>query len=122
MAHHHHHHPAKLPSRHPRYRIAFTVPWIGKTFPSWFPYFLSSCHRSDFIADWLIFHEGAKMPSPEEVPPNVLFHDVGHNGLGLLFGTKLGAALGMHDSLSRLVSLFQVSAPRLRPHDTRVAP
>ena len=56
-------------TRHPQYRIAFTVPWIGKTFPSWFPYFLSSCRRSNFIADWLIFHEGAKMPSPDEILP-----------------------------------------------------
>ena len=51
-----------LPLRHPTYRIAFTVPWIGKSFPSWFPYFLSSCRRSAFLADWLIFHEGAQMP------------------------------------------------------------
>ena len=97
-------------TRHPKYRIAFTVPWIGKTFPSWFPFFLSSCRRSAFIADWLIFHEGAKMPAPEEVPPNVLFHDMGKDGLGLLFGTRLGGALGIpQEELPRLVQLFQIA-------------
>ena len=55
---------------HARLRLAFTVPWIGKRFPSWFPYFLASCGRSGYIADWLIFHEGAKMPDAAEVPPS----------------------------------------------------
>ena len=31
----------------------------------------------DILADWLIFHEDATMPDPEEVPPNVIFHNVG---------------------------------------------
>ena len=47
------------PSRHPTYRLAFTVPWLGRSFPSWFPYFLASCRRSSFLVDWLIFHEDA---------------------------------------------------------------
>ena len=103
--------PQPLPARHPKYRIAFTVPWIGKTFPSWFPYFLSSCRRSSFLADWLIFHEGAAMPSPEEVPLNVIFHDVGKDGLSRLFGTRLAEALGIHDApqQSRMVHLFQIA-------------
>ena len=101
--------PRHQPTRHPQYRIAFTVPWIGKTFPSWFPYFLSSCGRSNFIADWLIFHEGAKMPLPEEVPPNVLFYDLGKNGLGVLFGTKLAKALGVADEAPKYVQLFQTA-------------
>ena len=44
--------------RHPEFRIAFTLPWIGSAFPVWAPYFFASCSRSSFIADWLIFHEG----------------------------------------------------------------
>ena len=32
-------------SRHPTYRLAFTVPWIGRSFPSGFPYFVASCVR-----------------------------------------------------------------------------
>ena len=96
-------------ARHPQFRLAFTVPWIGKTFPSWFPYFLSSCRRSAFVADWLIFHEGAEMPGKDEVPPNVIFFDLGRDGLGLLFGTKLALALGMRDSTPRLVQLFQLA-------------
>ena len=35
----------RAPSRHPTYRLAFTVPWIGRSFPSWFPYFVASCGR-----------------------------------------------------------------------------
>ena len=97
------------PSHHPRFRVAFTVPWIGKTFPSWFPYFLSSCRRSAFIADWLIFHEGAQMPATDEVPTNVIFHDLGRDGLSVLFGTRLAQALGIRDTTSRLVQLFQIA-------------
>ena len=103
--------PMPLPIRHPKYRIAFTVPWIGKTFPSWFPYFLSSCRRSTFLADWLIFHEDASMPDPEEVPPNVIFHNVGKDGLGRLFGQRIAEALGIYESTlqERLVQLFQIA-------------
>lgn len=100
---------AAAPERHPTYRLAFTVPWIGRTFPSWFPYFLASCRRSAFLVDWLIFHESAALPAAAEVPPNVIFHDLGRDGLGLLFGTKIASALRMHDSAARLVELFQIA-------------
>ncbi len=177
--------------RHPMYRLAFTVrlahnnnstvpphlpnkagahtfliwqvPWIGKKFPSWFPYFLASCDRSAYIADWLIFHEAprsaeiaishrdrdlpprsrspaesgishaparsrpdldpistrsrpdlgsisarsrlnlgsisarsaqnAEMPDPSEVPSNVIFHNLGKDGLGQLFGERISSAM-----------------------------
>ena len=46
--------------RHPFYRLAFVVPWLGPSFPSWFGYFVASCAKSDYIADWLIFHENAQ--------------------------------------------------------------
>ena len=95
--------------RHPRFRIGLTVPWIGSTFPSWFRYFLASCARSAYVADWLIFHEGAELPTASETPPNVIFHDMGKDGLGVLFGTKIARALGMSSSASKLVSLFQVA-------------
>ena len=97
------------PERHPTYRLAFTVPWVGRTFPSWFPYFLASCRRSAFLVDWLIFHESAALPAAAEVPPNVIFHDLGRDGLGLLFGTKIASALRMHDSAARLVELLQIA-------------
>jgi len=100
---------AAAPERHPTYRLAFTVPWIGRTFPSWFPYFLASCRRSAFLVDWLIFHESAALPAAAEIPPNVIFHDLGRDGLGLLFGTKIASALRMHDSAARLVELFQIA-------------
>lgn len=95
--------------RHPRYRIAFTVPWIGKSFPSWFAYFLSSCQRSAYLADWLIFHEGAFLPDPDEVPSNVIFHDLGRDGLGRLFGFRIARALGLQNSAGRLTELFQIA-------------
>ena len=98
-----------LPARHPVYRLAFTVPWIGSTFPSWFPYFLSSCNRSAFLADWLIFHESAELPSSSEVPANVIFHDLGEGGLGHLFGTRIAAALGRWEETERLVALFRTA-------------
>lgn len=101
--------PAPVPPRHPQYRIAFTVPWIGRTFPSWFPYFLSSCRRSEFIADWLIFHEGAQMPRADEIPPNVLFFDLGKEGLGALFGAKIADALGLTEFASKLIQLFRIA-------------
>ncbi len=100
--------PAAL-ERHPTFRVAFTVPWIGRTFPSWFPYFLASCRRSAFLADWLIFHESAVLPGAGEAPSNVIFHDLGRDGLGLLFGTKIASALGMRDSATRLVELFRIA-------------
>ena len=102
--------PAPL-ARHPQYRLAFTVPWVGKAFPSWFPYFLSSCRRSAFIADWLIFHEDAQLPPPEAVPPNVIFHNLGKQGLGQLFGSQIAKALNIDEPelAQRLVSLFQLA-------------
>ena len=54
---------------HPRLRLALTLPWVGSTFPSWFPYFLASTNRSSYLVDWLIFHEEARLPPAGEVPP-----------------------------------------------------
>ena len=99
----------QLPRRHPEFRLALTVPWIGKKFPPWFPYFLSSCRRSAFLADWLIFHEGASYSGQQELPPNVLLFDIGKDGLGRLFGTKLAEALGDPARTAPLVRLFQTA-------------
>jgi hypothetical protein len=84
-----------VPSRHPTYRLAFTVPWLGRNFPSWFPYFVASCGRSAFLVDWLIFHEDAQLPAAEDMQaaPNVIFHNLGRDGLSRLFGTRIAAAL-----------------------------
>lgn len=102
---------APAPSRHPTYRLAFTVPWVGKSFPSWMPYFLSSCRRSGFLVDWLIFHEDAQLPGAEEVPPNVIFHNLGKEGLARLFGTMIAAALGAaaNAPASKLIQLFKLA-------------
>mgnify|MGYP007078116558 CR=1 FL=1 len=98
---------ASATARHPRYRLAFTVPWIGKAFPSWFPYFVASAARSAYIADWLIFHEGTVLETSVFIPPNVLLHDLGRGGLGRLFGSKLARAIGPSASEATLVQLFQ---------------
>lgn len=49
------------------------------------------------------------MPAAAEIPPNVIFHDLGKEGLGVLFGTKLAAALGLSEYASKLVQLFQIA-------------
>ena len=85
------------------------MPWIGKSFPPWFPYFLSSCRRSAFLADWLIFHEGASYSGQEELPPNVILYDLGKDGLGRLFGTKLAEALEDPALTAPLTRLFQIA-------------
>jgi hypothetical protein len=101
---------SEVPSRHPRWRLAFTVPWIGSKFPSWFPYFLQSAERSAFIADWVIFHEGSELPESSEIPSNVIFHNLGKHGLGLLFGQRLATALELdNEPTTRLVALFRVA-------------
>ena len=57
------------------------VPWLGDSFPSWMPYFLESCKRSDYLVDWLIFHQDAAVPA--SAPPNVIFVNLGPHGLGV---------------------------------------
>jgi len=94
---------------HPRLRLALTLPWVGSTFPSWFPYFLASTNRSSYLVDWLIFHEEARLPPAGEVPPNVLFFDLGRGGLGSLFGLKLASALGATNKLTRYMNLFRAA-------------
>eukprot|EP00965_Chrysotila_dentata_P186426 6155919-Pleurochrysis_carterae.AAC.3 len=47
--------------RHPKYRLAFVVPWLGQTFPNWFDHFAASCAASDYLADWIVFHENAQV-------------------------------------------------------------
>ena len=101
--------PARPGERHPTYRLAFTVPWIGASFPPWMEYFLASCGRSAYLADWLIFHEDAALPDASEIPPNVIFHNLGKGGLGMLFGMKISQALGQTAGMSRLVQLFQLA-------------
>lgn len=112
-----------VPTRHPHYRLALTVPWIGKTFPSWFPYFLASARRSSFLVDWLVFHEGAVCNASdcaEVMPSNVILTDLGKGGLGLLFGTKLARAIGSDVSESNLVALFQQAQSACCSHSAGV--
>ena len=46
-----------------------------------------------------------------QVPPNVLFFNMGKDGLSRLFGTRLASALGIHEPQlqARMVQLFQVA-------------
>ncbi|KAG8460562.1 hypothetical protein KFE25_013212 [Diacronema lutheri] len=101
---------ATLPARHPEFRLALVVPWLGASFPPWFAYFLTSCGRSAFLADWLIFHEGANWSEAAAYRPvNVHFHDLGPSGLSFAFGTSLARALNLSHETGRLVRLFDYS-------------
>lgn len=116
--------PSDCPGRHPHYRIAMIVVWLGGP-PPWFAHFAASAARSSYLVDWLLFHEGA-LDKPVLVdapgvdaddgaeqgggdghtqrgsgskrrtplPRNVLSIDVGENGLASKFGFGLGKALG----------------------------
>lgn len=99
-----------LPTRHPEFRVALVVPWLGLSFPSWFPYFLTSCERSAFLADWLIFHESADWADAAPYrPSNVLFVDLGPSGLSYTFGTALARVLNITAETAKLVKAFEYS-------------
>ena len=91
--------------RHPTYRLALVVPWLGSEFPTWFPYFAESCRVSDYLADILIFHENAKLPASH--PPNMRFIDMGAHGLGVIFGAALARLGGQEQSTYAIVHLMQ---------------
>ena len=93
--------------RHPTFRLAMVVPWLGDSFPSWMPYFLESCKRSDYLVDWLIFHQDAAVPA--SAPPNVLFVNLGPHGLGVQFGATIAAATEQRNRTYALVKMFQLA-------------
>ena len=51
------------------------------------------------------------MPAADEVPPNVIFYDVGRDGLSRLFGTRLSEHLGITEPglQHRMIQLFQIA-------------
>lgn len=99
-----------LPPRHPEFRLALVVPWLGSSFPPWFPYFVLSCGRSAFMVDWLIFHEDADWADAAPyLPPNVLMHNLGPSGLAHTFGTSLARVLNMSAQTATLVRAFEYS-------------
>eukprot|EP00736_Rhodelphis_marinus_P009776 Rmarinus@m.25999 len=75
--------------RHPTYRIAFLLPWLGSSFPIWFNYFLRSLWKSEYLADFLIFHEGAPLPPEQFLNDNIFFYDLGVDGMARLYSRKL---------------------------------
>lgn len=92
--------------QHPTLRLALVVPWLGVNFPSWFPYFVESCRRSDFIADVLIFHEDAQVPP--DPPRNVRFINLGQRGLGVQFGLTLARNAGEWRNTFAIVRQLQL--------------
>ena len=92
--------------RHPTFRLAMVVPWLGDTFPSWMAYFLESCKRADYLVDWLIFHQDAAVPP--SVPPNVHFVNLGPHGLGVQFGSTIAAATDQRNRTYALVKMCQL--------------
>jgi hypothetical protein len=93
------------PLRHPRYRIAMIITWIGTKFPVWFSYFVQSAAASSYLFDILVFHEQCPLPPSQFVPHNVHFISLGRDGMGRLFGTKMADSLGIERSI--LIPLFQ---------------
>ena len=91
--------------RHPMFRLAMVVPWLGGSFPSWMEHFLASCAQSDYLVDWLVFHQDAEVPP--HAPRNVRFVNLGPHGLGVQFGITIAAATNQTHRTHELVQLFQ---------------
>ncbi len=92
--------------RHPTFRLAMVVPWLGDSFPSWMVYFLESCKRADYLVDWLICHQDAAVPPA--APPNVHCVNRGPHGLGVQFGSTIAAATNQRNRTYALVKMFQL--------------
>ena len=80
--------------RHPDFRIALLIPWVGPL-PLWTSYFVSSARLSAPLADFLVFHEAQEELVPRDAPDNVQFFDLGVGGLSMLFGMQLGESLNL---------------------------
>lgn len=94
--------------QHPEFRVAMIIPWLGSSFPHWFPLFVWSCGGSDYLFDWLVFHEDASVNVPiNSIPRNVHFHSVGTHGMGALFGVQLARLTGAENLTHAHVRLLQ---------------
>jgi hypothetical protein len=80
--------------RHPDFRIAMVIPWVGPL-PRWTAYFAASARLSASLADFLVFHEAQEEGVPRDSPDNVHFFDLGLGGLSMLLGMQLGEALNL---------------------------
>jgi hypothetical protein len=95
--------------RHPQYRIAIVVPWLGSRLPPWIEYFIESCKSNGYLFDWLIFHEGLE-GMPVNQADNVIYHDLGPQGIARLHGAGISAALGLdEDEALNLTQTFEDS-------------
>ena len=68
------------------------IPWVNEL-PPWLSYFVATAQRSEYLIDWLVFHE--TLSPPRNLPSNVRFIDLGAGGLSQLIGLKMGEELGM---------------------------
>jgi hypothetical protein len=94
--------------QHPDFRVAMLVPWLGPSFPPWFPLFVASCGGSDYLFDWLLFYEDASVDVPtNRIPPNVHFHSVGAHGMGAIFGVELARLTDAENQTHSHVRLLQ---------------
>ena len=92
----------------PEFRVAMIIPWLGPSFPRWFPLFVASCAGSDHLVDWLVFHEDASLDeSISHIPPNVYLHPLGQHGMGALFGVQLARLTGAENQTHTHVRLLQ---------------
>lgn len=89
--------------RHPHYRVALVLTWLGPRFPDWFHYTLASvgAPSTAYLFDLLVFHEGSQLPwehdpsvPPMEIPPNVKLFNLGPGGLAKMYGRRMAMALG----------------------------
>ena len=98
---------AKAGSEH-HHRIAILVPYLGTSWPKYFPLFYESCQRSESLIDWLIFHDGVAEPEwvHSSKTDNVFFINLQHNGIATLFGERLALGSNVHNT-DNFVADFQ---------------
>jgi hypothetical protein len=92
-------HDRQAEKRHPYYRIAIVVPWLGSQLPPWIEYFVESCKSNQYLFDWIILHEGLEA-RPVNHADNVIYHDIGTHGIARLHGEHISAALNLDEEMT----------------------
>lgn len=99
------------PPAAPRHRVAVLLPFLGRDFPPWFPAFADACGGSGSSGgvgvDWVVLHEGTRLPFGYTPPANVRLVNLGPDG-ACLFLYSTGCLAAHHRSHS-VTSLFNLN-------------